>query len=468
MNLRSVLLLGLGTGVCCAVQAQDSDITIPHRAGLPVGDSIAAAAPGAVQVIYSNLPGHPTAEVPGLPGVGFQPGGGNAHFDRVYGSPNGSWALTAFADLPWTEDEVLLVNGELVVREGTAATWTSGELVGPLDTKVGVNDAGDFVFSTVTNGPAASNAYVVTGGSDGTLGVIAQAGSPAPAMPGVTWGPFLESPTIATDGTVAFVAGGLGGVPANENKVVVQGATVLAQIGVTIPGGQIGNEPWQNFDFLDLWTTPDAEHYLVQGDLDGSIDTDDVVVVDGNVVVQEGVVLPGSGFSNPVNNNGIVGVHMTPGGRYFVRGNNVAGIDWVYSDGQLVARLGWPITPLASENWSDRDYADCFFLHVGNSKGDYVIGGVTNGDSRTNGVLVLNGERVLAREGDPVDLDGNGVFDDDLYLDTFGNDDGYLSDSGLFYFVATLRNGAGASAGQAFLSIQLADDVIFSDGFESP
>ena len=91
----------------------------------------------------------------------------------------------------------------------------------------------------------------------------------------------------------------------------------------------------------------------------------------------------------------------------------------------------------ATELWTDAEFASCFFLHVGNGRGDYVIGGVSDGPTATNVVLVLNGQRVIGREGDHVDLNGNGLPDDDLFSNTFDDDDGDLTRTGFFYFTAT-------------------------------
>ena len=60
---------------------------------------------------------------------------------------------------------------------------------------------------------------------------------------------------------------------------------------------------------------------------------------------------------------------------------------------------------------------------------------------------------ILAREGDPVDLNGNGIFDDNAFIDTFGNDDGVLSGKGQFYFVATLQDAGNTTIGQAYLTL---------------
>ncbi len=65
-------------------------------------------------------------------------------------------------------------------------------------------------------------------------------------------------------------------------------------------------------------------------------------------------------------------------------------------------------------------------------------------------MLVLNGDTVIARQGDPVDLDGNGTYDDGYTIDVFNNDGGFLTEDGVFYLTATL-NAKGVNVGQAFL-----------------
>jgi len=47
---------------------------------------------------------------------------------------------------------------------------------------------------------------------------------------------------------------------------------------------------------------------------------------------------------------------------------------------------------------------------------------------------------VAAREGDPVDVDGNGLFDDNRYYNSFGNDDVILLDDNTIQFVCTLKS----------------------------
>lgn len=446
------LSLSLGLLLPAAPRAQEgpgTDAAVPP----PVGQL--GVVP--ISVIFTNLPGDPTAQVPGHPGIEFGPGTGTTHFDRPYGSPNGNWILSADTTYPTTEDEVILVNGAVVVREGTPAGWTGGaENVGLIDTQLGINDAGDYVFTTNTDGPTTADDYVVLF-SSGVFTAAAQEGQPIPALPPATYDDTLESAVVSSTGTVGLSADLIdGGPPTSQDDILVLGATLLAQEGVTVPSGQVGAETWENFDLNDYFIAADGSSWLVQGDLNGATATDGVVAVDGAVVVQEGVILAGSGFPDPVDLAGIVGVHMDPGGNWFVRGNNdVSEDDWVYRNGTVVATLGAPIFTGSIEVWSDAEFADCFFFHIGNSAGDYVIGGVSDGPTASNGVLVMNGTDEVVRESDPIDLDGNGMFDDDTFFNTFGNDDGVLTDDGLLYFTATIKNGAGTVIGQGFFVADL-------------
>jgi len=195
-------------------------------------------------------------------------------------------------------------------------------------------------------------------------------------------------------------------------------------------------------------------HWLVQGDLDtGSDADDDVVALDGVVIVQEGQPVAGSGSALPVDTDGINGVHLDAAGHWFVRGQWSGSDDFVMRSGQLLAQSGAPIAAGTTEAWGSASFPDGYFLTVGNGRGDYVIGGMTDADSDSNSVLVLNGVTVIAREGDPLDLDGNGMFDDDAYFNVFGTDDAFLSDAGDLYVVATLRDGFGLTLGQGVFRI---------------
>ena len=83
---------------------------------------------------------------------------------------------------------------------------------------------------------------------------------------------------------------------------------------------------------------------------------------------------------------------------------------------------------------------------------------VTNAPSDQNGVLVFDdgqgGRVVVCREGDPIDLDGNGQFDDDRFFNTFGNDDVRVLPDNSIWFVATVRDGTGTAVDQGLFQLQ--------------
>jgi PKD repeat protein len=412
----------------------------------------ASSGPIPQTAIYSDVLGEVNNDVPGFPGVHFE------GFDRPFGSPNGNWILSADTDNPTTNDEIVIVNGVVKYFEGDAAPWTGGaENIGLTDTKLGINDAAEWIFANNTSATT-NDDYIVRVSAGDVYTTVAREGDPVTQLPPATWDDTLDSSVISADGTVGHAGDGIdGGPPTTEDEIVVFGSSVIAQQGVTVPGGQVGTETWEFFDFEDFFVSADGLHWILQGDLTGDTNFDDVAAVDGNVVVQEGVVLPGSGFAEPVDLNGIVGVWMASNGDWFVRGNNdVTEQDWVYSNGAVIAERGAPIHAGATELYSDTAFADLFFMHVGDSLGNYVIGGVSdNPDPLADGVLVLNDQVVIARQGDPIDLDNNGTFDDDVFINTFGNDDGFLDDAGNFYFVATMMDAAGAAAGDVFLVYDL-------------
>lgn len=406
------------------------------------------------ETLYTNLAASPTSAVPGLMGFSFQPGNGTLHFDRIFVSPNGNYVFSAQTSFP--NSEVLISNGALIALEGTFAPWTITENMGGFDTKLGINDAGTIVFANNTSGGATENdEYIVQRTAGGVFTAVAKEGdSASPPLPGLTWGGNLNSPVISSGGGVGFIVAGLGNATTATNAALIFNNTLLAQKGTTIPTGQVGNEFLENFDTDDFWINEDGSHYLVSGDLTGDTGSDDVVVVDGAVVLQEGNIIPGSGFVQPIDINGIVNVHMDPAGNWFARGNNEDEQDWVVRNGVVIAKGGDPIFSGSSEHWDDSQFSDLFFLHVGNSRGEYVLGGVTDGPILSNGVLVfygLNQSYVIAREGDPVDIDGNGLYDDDAYFNTFGNDDlgsALMDENGMFYIVANLKNGENEVIGQ--------------------
>jgi hypothetical protein len=85
-------------------------------------------------------------------------------------------------------------------------------------------------------------------------------------------------------------------------------------------------------------------------------------------------------------------------------------------------------------------------------------------DTNANAVLNPNNAFGLARDGDPVDLDDNGLPDDNAFISVFNNEDAFLTDDLRYYFTADLRGRAGTAIGQTFMTLtipELAEALAF-------
>jgi hypothetical protein len=418
------------------------------------------------RVVHSTVAGTPGAQVPGLPGVEFGPGNSTVNFDRPHASPGGNWIIVTDTNLPAGEDQVILVNGAVAAREGTATGIVgSTELIGPIDTRVMINDVGDWVYATNTSEVTTADEVIVKV-SGGLPTLVARESQAVPGLAGANWGNNLTTPVIDSSGRVGLIGTGVTGPVAGQQSVLHFAGAPLAQSGVSLPLGQLNNEFWENFTLNEFFVSGSGTRWMARGDLTGDAASDAVAVVDGAVVVQEGVVLAGSGYADAVST--ISGTTLGPDGRWFVRGSNAnSGLDWIYSNGTVYTERGAPAAGDPLETWSDSEFNVTFFMHAADAAGNVVVGGVTNADAARNGLLVLNRRIVVAREGDPIDTDGDGVFDDDAFFNTFGNDDGALTDDGRFYFTATIRDAAGTVFAQGlFLADLVALERVFADSFE--
>jgi hypothetical protein len=144
---------------------------------------------------------------------------------------------------------------------------------------------------------------------------------------------------------------------------------------------------------------------------------------------------------------------LLPNGEWLARGDydNAAADDWATRNGVLLAEMNATIAPTLTEKW-----ATSLDTVTGNTDGDSVVmGGTDNADANRNRVAVLNGQSVIQREGDMVDLNGNGLADDDAFISNFHANDAFFTNGDVLYFFATLRDGAGTALGDAFLRLSL-------------
>lgn len=426
-----------------------------------------------IQVIFSEVTGHPTATVPGALDLAGMPLATEfkAMEDFVV-SPDGTqWLLkarnTAGSDL---ETMMLLgggVSGTILAQEGQpVAGGVAGELYEFFDPVAGFNDNGDYAFGARARGGVSSVKEKVIK-FDGSFSIVVQESDQAFGLTDdpvgnsgdELFGNSLNSIHLLNDGSVGFAAITISNISSTRRPALFYDAGAVLQSGVTSIGGGI----WDSFDSNGFRTTPDGTHFLVRGDDEGSTTTDDLLAYDGTVVLREGSMISGSS----VVVDGIFDSRLAADGAWFSRGDDASNDDWAVRSGTLVAKTGDPIVTGSLENWGD-----IFLAFNGNAAGAWVLAGNTDGgDPNTDSVIVLNAELVVVREGDPVDLDGNGMFDDDAFigrgnssLSAFAPNDVVLTDDNVLYFVAPLRDSMGndlgtfGAGGEAFMRLQLPPD----------
>ncbi len=436
----------------------------------------AAASAALPRVIFSNLAASPTSDVPSLPGTKFNPGTAS-QFDRPYSSPDGQrWIFTASTNLVSTENEVIIVGGgndgttaATVVREGTVTFFDAAVNWGPIDTYMGINDAGNYAFNADTTATTTTDEVVVRFTAGGGFELMAREGTQAVGQgPGIGYGSTSDSVNILNDAnnTVIFRSATLTGATSQQalfKNTAIDTGSVLYQTDTTVPCNQL-TAPDQSIDVLTTGrarSDSDGSTIIYHGDLNGPTATDLFVAVNDCIVAQEGSPLPGGPFGENITAlSGDAGSQQVShsNGHWAFRGSNITTtVDFVVKNGVVAAATDAPIKPGSAELYDDAIFSTTFFINAVNSCGDIVIGGVTNAvDVNANAVLMLNGKIEVLREGDPIDVDGNGVADDNANLSVFNNDDSFLTDDRRYFFFADLRDDAGVALGaQAFMVVQL-------------
>ena len=403
-----------------------------------------AAAQG-IEVIHTNVPGEPTALVPGTAGDEF------GVLSSLKGSPNGNYVLLGTNAPGW---DLLVANGERITGGPDLIPWQATAFPHPDETVLSIrsadiNDVGDIVFHSRTRllpksiCHVFSDDYIVKRTAAGDWIVVAEE-SVDNGQPGGPPGYLLSRAAITQSGAVSYM----------DDYHLYLGSTQLFAAGDLFaalnPPSQL---PAHFFSHYDL--TPDGTHLMMRCALhDASIPNSyNSLIVDGAVVVQATASLPGSGLTEPVTWGssawGVRGESFDPLGNWYMHGDLQNGDWFALRNGEVIAITGDPIFPGSSENWG----SDFKFVQ-GNANGDYVVAGAT--DHPTRGfAIVANQSYVVARRGDPVDLDGNGQFDDDTELGgaalsslaTFVPT-AFLADTGYLYFIASL---AGSGAGHEAL-----------------
>lgn len=439
-------------------------------------DGVVAPAPVRPPVaVFSDFAALGSSLVPGgAAGERFE------SFSRPFPSPDGARIIFgANTDAATSGDGIILLGALLPkprlaigVREGTPTFFDGAVNYGILDEYCAINNTGQWAFSGDTSATTTTD-EIVARWDGAAFGLVAREGTQAIGQgPGIGYGSLADTVHLTTTGQVRFRSATLTGATTQQviyqatdpasGLVLFQTDSVLPSLQLTPPAQSIDNFTANRFS-----SDPQSGNIIVAGDLNGPTTTDAFVMVNGTIRGQEGSVLPGSSFASPVASFGFERMAVG-GGSWLFRGSNADGRDWVsrgvsLASNTVVANSGAPITPESTELFDDSAFSPTFFTIAPDRLGHYVIGGTTNSpDTQANAVLTLDGRIVISREGDGVDLDGNGTADS-AFISTYNNDDCFLTDDGRFYFTADLRNGVGVSIGQALLRLDT-PDVLFDNG----
>jgi hypothetical protein len=417
-------------------------------------------------VIYSNIAGHPTAQVPGVPGEEFR--SPLAPFLSLFGSPLGNhWIFKAFSDNPDGAANDVIVAGSgttgiVVAKEGDPAP-IGGLTYGFMDSDCGINDSAQYVFGNrLLGGPTTTDEVVFKYDGVSTT-AAAREGDAAPNLVdpdgagNELFGNSLNSAHILNDDTAGFRADLIQNIHSDYESALYQGSTVVAQEGTSI-GTLAGIDVYDSFTALSgntFSSSADGSSWIVEADVLPGTGSVEAVVVNGSIQIRDGDILDVD-LNSPV--DGIFEVDMSGGGDWFARGDLLDDRDWVVANGTVIAATGRPITPGNPELW-----ANGLMAVNGNDGGDYiVVGDTSDPDTTRNVVVVLNGQRIIARTGDPVILGGAGpradVFIDsfdafDVFISDDPNDD-LIDDREVYAFIG-IRDEAGTAIGDAFIVIRL-------------
>ncbi|MDF1836696.1 MAG: hypothetical protein P1V35_02405 [Planctomycetota bacterium] len=357
-----------------------------------------------------------------------------------------------------SEVGLILVDGNVVAQTGGAPVWApAGRAPEYIQQRLGVNDSGGFTFSGEMDGLDPNDEFVAVGDGLGNITLEAMEGTQVNGgFPG--WiSRDLNSPVRTATG-VGYHLDNTGGLPQGLREMILVNGTVAVQSGVDAPLGQFTSTPqyWNNFVGNGFFFSADATKHTMLGDLEGPNESDRVFVVNGTVAIQESYPIPGGDPLKLVSNR-MYQPFMADNGDWMVAGGYQDGeVDWVAYNGVEVAREHDPILPGSSTH-----YLDVFSNAACNQVGDYVVGGRVDGPANTNSVLVLNGRTLICREGDPVDLDGNGLFDDDVYFSQFRSGGANLTDDLRLFLSGNLRNSSGTDLGGFLALIDVAGIIQF-------
>ena len=427
----------------------------------------AASAQAPVTVIHCEVPASPKSTVPFALDINGSPEVTRfkALEDYVV-SPDGSvWILRGRTEQGTLLENILLIGSGTAVSANFAQegqpipTGAAGELYEFFGSAMGrFNNANQHAFAARARGGVSSVFQKVLVWDGASSSIAYQMGDLytnlqdlAPNVSGdETVGNSIGSIHLLDTGVIGSQDSTIGNIHSSRRPAITYNLDAFHQTNVTtFTGlGGVGTPTVKTLTSNSFYTTPDGAHWITRAQIvtpNGTAD-DEVVVYDGEVVLQEASPIPCSAL--------VYGATFDAGisanGNWFARGRDSSGTssaapDWAVLNGALIAETGLSIPGSPAEN-----FGDTFYAFTANNGGDWALAANTNGtDPATDDVIVVSGN-IVAREGDPVDLDGNGLFDDDAFIGRGNNtlsfikaNSLHLTENGELYAIVHLRDGAG-------------------------
>jgi hypothetical protein len=420
--------------------------------------SLALPAGAQLQVIYTKVPGSPTAAIPGTLDLSGMPAPTTwrAIEDFSVNADGTTWVVKGRTQLGSDLETVLVrgsaTSGTMFCQEGQPFQGAPGELYDFFDTgsPVSFDETGRMGFSARAKGGATNDdEKIVFVDAGGVHTVVLQQGSAVTGCQDLAPNPSgdelvgnsIGSVQLLNDGTVAFGVTPITNCHSSRYPGHFRGNAMFRQSGASA----VGAETWKSISYDGAGTTPNGLHWYAEGTrVATDTTTDGILVVDDAIVLQEGSPIP----STSQNVGDFFQTAMANDGSWITRGRDNSATtavapDFVVRNGVLLAKSGDSVEGLG-EQWGDTFYAVAL-----DANGHWAIAGRTNSaDPAADDVLVIDGVVVL-RENDPVDVNGNGVLDDDAFigrgnntLAAFDANDVRLA-GGYAWLILELRNAAG-------------------------
>lgn len=452
-------------------------VLVIFAGGFLAATALAGGADADIEVIYTKKAGDPKAQVPGQLDLAGMPVATEWRaLEDLIVSPDGTtWFLKGRNQLGSDLETLALLGkddtGDALAQEGQPIPGgATGELFDFFSTTLmPFNEDNDYGFACRARGGLATVFQKVMYWDGTSLKIVAQMGdslvglSDPDGAGNETAGNSIGSIQILNDGRFTAHDTTIVNINSLWRPAIFYSDSIDRGTSSVVftkfkqrNADSFGGSTIVGLDSATFENTPDGSSWMTEASDSSGTATDKILVVNDVVVMKEGssVDMSTGGSSPPMAD--IFANRMVANGDWIARGDYgtpVVDNDWFVINGVLIAQTGdLIVTSLrGGENWGA-----IFSGMAANNNGDWVlVGNTDNVDLSANEIILYynaayDRTEIVAREGDPVDLDGNGMFDDTAFigratntLSAFAANDVWLTDDGLLYFIANLHDGAG-------------------------